>query len=145
MAKENAQADIADLVNGAQALLRVGTVGAPQFENLLRVEKSILSEAETFSRHWFERRHEATDTAIKAVREMNSAAAGDPSAAMQAVIAWHRGSFQRVNADLQEWIKLCMRCAGAATTAQLDTDQGGARQAEGKASSKPQAGHATPV
>ncbi len=114
------------------------------------MQASLLKEAETFSRHWFQRRNDAIETAVEALHQMNSNGAAGPAGALQAMADWQRGSLERLGADAQEWTALCMRSAAAATTTQVEdiptgSNKPDADKADGKSGAKPRAGHATPV
>lgn len=112
---------------------------------------SMLKEVETFARHWFERRHKATETAAEALREISATGQPDPVFAMQAISNWQRGSVERLTEDLQEWVTLCAHLTQAAATAQADAassdaDHNRATKAKGRSATsgdKPE--HATPV
>lgn len=96
------------------ALFQPFTGARPQLESMVQAQEGILREFEGFARNWLERRQEATQSALNALHEMNSAGQPDPGAALKATTEWQRGSFERVSADLQEWTTLCMRCAEVA-------------------------------
>ena len=151
MAKDQAQTDITDLARQTQALFKLNGAAMPQFEQFWKMQDSMLNEAETFARHWFERRHNATETAVEALHEMGSTGQPDPVAAMQAVSNWQRGSVERLTEDLQDLMTLCTHLTQAAATAQAEAassevDQGKATKAKGRsATSSSKSGHATPV
>ena len=163
MGKVQAQTDIVDLARRTQSLFKLNGAAAPQLENGVQVQEGIVEEMENFARNWFQRRYEATETTFKTLHEINAKAKDDPAAAVQAITEWQRGSFERLNADLQDWTTLCMRCADGAMTAQSevksgDTDldrsgkansktaSGAAGKLDGKEPPKSKStGHATPV
>lgn len=163
MANDQGQSDIIDLARRTQALFEFNRTVAPQLESIVQVQEGIAEELEGFVKNWFKRRHEATETAFKSLHEINAKAKDDPAAAVQAITEWQRGSFERLNADLQDWTTLCMRCADGAMTAQSevksgDTDldrsgkansktaSGAAGKLDGKEPPKSKStGHATPV
>lgn len=101
-----------------QALFKLNGAATPQLEQFWNTQDSMLKGAETFARHWFERRHQATETAVEALHEVSATGQPDPAAAMQAIFNWQRGSAERLKADLQEWMTLCAHLTQAATTAQ---------------------------
>ena len=45
-------------------------MAAPQMENLLQAQETVLQDVEAFSYHWFDRRRTATRTALKAVQDV---------------------------------------------------------------------------
>lgn len=151
MAQEKTQTNITDLAQQTQALFKLNGTAASQFEQFWKMQDSMLKEAETFARHWFERRHNATETAVEALHEMGSTGQTDPVAAMQAISNWQRGSAERLTEDLQDLMTLYTHLTQAATTAQAEAassgvDQGKATKAKGEsATSGNKSGHATPV
>lgn len=157
MTKQKAQTDITEMMRRTQALFRPNAPVAPQIERFWQIQDDMLSEGETFARHWFERRHEAVDTALKALKEMKSEDRADPMAAMRAITDWQRGSLERINADLRECMAVCMHVAQAAATAapdaamqddkaQKNTGRGNATKASRRAAaSGAESDHATPV
>jgi len=150
MKKEQTQSNLTDMASKAQALFMVNGAAGGQFERFLEMQDALLKETETFARHWFERRHDATQTAIAALHDVTPNGAADPAQTMRAMTDWQRGSLERMMADMQEWTALCMRCAGAITTVPLDTtaadtDQAGSDKANDRAGAKTRASHATPV
>lgn len=167
MAKDQARSDIIDLARRTHAIFDFNRTASPQLKSIVQVQESLTEELGRFAQNWFQRRHEAAETAFKALHEINAKAKDDPAAAVQAITEWQRGSFERLSADLQDWTTLCMRCAGGAMPPQFevksdDTDSdrtvktdsktasGAAGKLDGKGDGKgpPKSkskGHATPV
>ncbi|MCC6008795.1 MAG: hypothetical protein JJU40_14110 [Rhodobacteraceae bacterium] len=141
MTKDQAQADTTDLARQTQALFALNGVSGPQFEQFFKARDQMLRDVESFARHWLERRQEATRSAAEALSQMNSADRSDPAAALKAVTDWQRGSWERMREDLQEWTALCMRCADAMATTQVeasssDADPGDTAKAGSRATSE---------
>ena len=157
MAKDEPQTDITDLARQTQALFNLNGAEVPGFEQVMKVQQDMLEQAETFTRHWIERRQEAVETALQALNSMNSNGKPDPAAAMKAISDWQRGSIQRLTADYQEWMALCMRATQVAAAPQSEaeqddpnssgTDRGKATaKSKGRAASaRTKSEHATPV
>ncbi|KPP85806.1 MAG: hypothetical protein HLUCCO07_01785 [Rhodobacteraceae bacterium HLUCCO07] len=157
MAKDEPRTDITDLARQTQALFNLSGAAAPRLTQVMKVQEGMLEQAETFTRHWIERRQEAIETALEALNSMNSKGKPDPVAAMQAIADWQRGSFERLTADYQEWMTLCMQATQLAATPQSETgqddpassstDQGKATaKSKGRAaSSRSKPDHAKPV
>ncbi|WP_372609616.1 hypothetical protein [Aquicoccus sp.] len=157
MAKDEPHTDIADLVRQTQALFNLSGAAAPRLTQVMKVQEGMLEQAETFTRHWIERRQEAIETALEALNSMNSKGKPDPVAAMQAITEWQRGSFERLTADYQEWMTLCMQATQLAATPQSETgqddpassrtdqDKATAKSKGRAASSRSKPDHATPV
>lgn len=150
MAKENQQNGLTEIVQMMQKPFMLnGASGAP-VERFLEIQGSLLKEAEAFARHWFQRRNDAIETALESLQQINSDGNDGPSGALRVMADWQRGSLERLGADAQEWTALCMRCAAAATTPQIDgtstdSDKPETDKAGGKSGAKPKTGHATPV
>lgn len=156
MAEDRAQTGIVDLMRQTQALLYPNGTVAPGLEQVETLQKEMASHTETFVRHWFERRQEAAETGLMALRQISEANGTDPAAAMRAISDWQRGSFDRMTADLREWTTLCVHAATAAAIARPETPaQEPADQSADKgkrpapkaqsAASKAKSHHATPV
>jgi len=62
-----------------------------------RSQGKILGHMQEFARGWFERRHEATKTALELTESLGEA--NSPNEIMQKVQAWMAGSAQRIAAD----------------------------------------------
>jgi len=157
MAKDQPHTDISDLARQTQELFKLNGASAPRFEQVMKVQEGMLEQAETFTRHWIERRQEAVDTGLKALNEINSTDKPNPVAAMQAIADWQRGSFERLTEDFRDWMTLCMQPMQLAATSHAETEQAdaassGTDQAKAGTKSKGRAAasrsksdHATPV
>ena len=159
MAKDETQTDIMDLARRTQALFNPNGAAMPQFEHVLKLQQEMAGQTETFARHWFERRQEAAETGLEALREMNANSGADPMAALRVITDWQRGSFKRLNADLQDWVALCTQVTqigaasqdatqqgdGASSAANKSADQPKSTKSKGRAASGDQSQHATPV
>ena len=151
MAKDQAQTDITDLARQTQALFKLNGAAMPQIETVMKAQEGMIEQAETFTRHWIERRQEAVETGLEALNKVNSTGKPDPAAAMQAIADWQRGSVEQLNADLQDWMTMCLQATRAAATAQdeaasSEADQGKATKAKGRSvTSSKKSEHATPV
>ena len=155
MAKDQPQTDITDLEPQTQALFKLNGTVTPNLERVMKAQEGMLKQAETFTRHWIQRRQEAVETAVEAMNEMNSTGKPDPVAAMQTIADWQRGSFERLNEDFREWMTLCMQATQLATptpqseAGQDDTASSGtkaANKSKGRAAtSRSKSDHATPV
>lgn len=150
MAKDQGQADMTDLARRMQALFNPNGAAVPQAERMLKMQQEMFKQTETFARHWLERRQEAADKGMEALREIGASSGSDPMAAMKAITDWQRGSFARMNADLQEWVEIWTHAGqlpepeDKAATAQ-GSGQGTKTRAKGQADTKTKAEHATPV
>ena len=154
MAKDEAQTDITDLARRTQALFNPTGMAVPQVEQVLTLQQEMAGQTETFARHWVERRQEAVETGLEALREMSATNGADPMAAMRAITDWQRGSFERLNADLRDWVALCTQhtqlsatpqSGPALSTTDLNADKPKQTKAKDRAASGAQTEHATPV
>lgn len=101
----------ANFINQAALGSAMTPVFGPQARHFWEAQESILSEADTFSRHWFERRHTAATTALEAAKTITQNGAADPGAAMKTIADWQTHSAQRIAEDFQDWMALFSRCA----------------------------------
>ncbi|WP_170476263.1 phasin family protein [Ruegeria arenilitoris] len=109
-----------DVFKQMQPSESVNPVLGAQIEQFWDAQEKMLEEAENFAQHWFERRHEAVRSALKAARTASSANAGDPSKAMQTITEWQRHSAERLIADAQEWFETVARCAAYAAETEAE-------------------------
>ena len=135
---------IGDMMDQARAMMAASPAIAPQMEQFWKAQDGILQDTEAFSRAWFDRRHQAAQTALEAVQTACGNGA-DQSAALRAMAAWQQGSVQRLADDMQEWVDLWSRCAGRITKAEVDASAQGAKEVAKRAHSPTTARHATPV
>ena len=96
----------ANVLEEARGMMAANPILGPQVEQFWKAQDGILKDVESFSRDWFERRHEAAQTALEAVRKVNGNGA-DPAAAMRTMMDWQKHSFQRLADDMQQWVELC--------------------------------------
>ena len=105
---------LVDVFKQIQSTASVNPMFDAQIEQFWDAQEKLLEEAETFAQHWFERRHEAVRSALKAARTASSANPADPSKAMETLAEWQRHSTERLIADAQEWFETVSRCAAYA-------------------------------
>ena len=138
MAKDSVHADTRGHSQPPRTLFDLDGEAAPWFEHVLTVQEDMLKQTETFARHWVERRQEAAETGFDVLRRMGTTGMTDPAGAMQAMADWQRGSFERLNADLREWMALCTQATHLHAAAQEETTNGAAapkKAGHGEASS----------
>jgi hypothetical protein len=73
---------------------------AANLDRFWKNQELILGAMENFSRNWFSRRHEATQSALGASH--SAASCDSPAEAMGCWREWFEGSMQRVMADLED-------------------------------------------
>lgn len=99
--------------HGFSALPLAGNaVVAPQMKQFWKAQEKILSETEAFARHWFARRHEAAQEALKACEAAAEANPADAAGTVQVFRDWQAKSAERMASDMREWVDLWARCAG---------------------------------
>lgn len=109
-----------DIFKSTQSMLPLNPVLAPQIGQFWEAQEKILAEAEAFTRHWFERRHDATRTALEAAQKAALAGSGNPTEAMQAMTEWQRHSMERMAEDAREWFEMVSRCASQVTEGEAE-------------------------
>lgn len=138
-------APLGDLVAQAQSLLAVNPMMAPQVEQFWKAQEKILEDAAAFSQGWFERRHEATTTALDTIGQLSGQGGEAGAAGAQAMAEWHRGSFERMTEDFQEWMTFCTRCFSHFANAEMQAGKQELSEAKRLAAATGGARHATPV
>lgn len=138
-------APLGDLVAQAQDLLAVNPMMAPQVEQFWKAQEKILEEAEAFSQGWFERRHEATKTALDTIRRLSGQGGEAGAAGSQVIAEWHRGSFERMTEDFQEWMTFWTRSFSHFANAEMQAGKQELEEAKRLAAATGGANHATPV
>ncbi|MCR9147866.1 MAG: hypothetical protein NXH74_11795 [Rhodobacteraceae bacterium] len=143
MAKTS-DSSLADLVEQARGMMAVNPMLTPRVEQFWQAQDSLLQEAETFSEAWFQRRHEAAQSARDIAHKMNGDAT-DPSRVMDGIMEWQRHSFERMAEDMQQWVDFCARCAGHMTATELEAEKDGVEEAAKRTKSATKTNHSTPV
>ncbi len=100
-----------ETVKTMQSAMTVNPIVGPQLEQFWNAQEKLLDEAEVFTRHWFERRHQATRTAMEAARKATSTESGTPAEAMKTIADWQRHSLERMVEDAREWMDMATRCS----------------------------------
>jgi len=124
----SAPSTIADLFRQTQMNLGMSPVIGPQAEHFWKAQETILSDTEKFAKHWFERRHTATRTALDTVRDLTRNGSSDPAAAAKAIANWQEHSMERISEDFKEWLDLCTRCAGHLSRAEAKAGEEGMKE-----------------
>lgn len=124
MAKKTPPTDLTNLytdaVKSMQSVMRSNLMIAPQAEHFWQIQEHLLGESEEFMHHWFERRHEATRTALVAARKTTSDEGGNPAEAMQTITEWQRQSMERMVEDAREWLDTVQRCASYVSASEVE-------------------------
>ncbi len=111
---------VTGVLKSMQDMMSVTPVIAPQVEQFWNAQDRLLSEAEEYSRQWFQRRHEAARTALEAARETTQDDRIDSTKAMQAMAEWQRHSVERMVDDAREWFEMVSRCAKYVSETEAD-------------------------
>lgn len=146
MAKPSSSSSLpfTDLMEDARSMLAFNPMLASQMEHFWKAQDTLVAAAEAYSRGWFKRRHEATETALEVVHQANGNG-GDLGATMRSMADWQQQSFQRLYADTQQWLGLCSSCARSIMNEEMQAGQEALDTAgkQAKAGTAPK--HATPL
>jgi hypothetical protein len=104
--------DLADFFKPMQVGMSMNPFLSPQIEHFWNAQEKMLDAAELYSQHWFQRRHEAARTALKAARSMTSGKAGTPAEMMRSLVEWQLHSMERLAEDAREWLDLVSTSTG---------------------------------
>lgn len=142
--KTTSQTDLAafyaDTLKSMQSAFQPNLMVAPQAEHFWQIQDHLLDETESFMRHWFERRHEATRTALAAARKTIGDESGTPGEAMQTIAEWQRHSMERMVEDAREWLDTVQRCASYVSASEVEAAEEvleGAKKATKSTKSEP--------
>ena len=120
----------AGVFRSMQSMMSANPLAAPQAEHFWQTQEQLLDFAETFTRSWFDRRHEATRTAMVAARKASEKDAANPSEALQSIADWQRHSMERMVEDAREWLEMITRCARIATISEMEAAEDVLRETE---------------
>jgi hypothetical protein len=130
-----------DTLNAAQGMFSANPVYSAGSMHFLQAQDRFLREAETFCAAWFNRRHDATRTALDAGARITQVGLNDPASALKILADWQAGSLARMAEDAKECAEMVTRCAGGLVTAEMET----ANDIAGAAKPPMPERHATPV
>ncbi|WP_413719388.1 hypothetical protein [Silicimonas sp. MF1-12-2] len=143
MARESNTA-LGEIMEQVRGMYAANPMIAPQMEQFWKAQENILDATESFSKAWFERRHEAARSALDIVRTVNGNGT-DGAASMRSILAWQQESFQRLAEDMQELADLYSNCASQFANAEAEASKEGIKEVEKRVKSAAKAKHATPV
>jgi hypothetical protein len=115
------------------------------FDHFWQVQDAFLVEGQAFAQRWFARRHEATRSAMQAVRDTLADGAGRPTETAAVLSDWQRHSWERVAEDVRDWADFRAACASAAFRHETETGEEVARAVASLAGETSEGRHATPV
>jgi len=136
---------ISDFASQVQGAILASPMAAPQMENLLQAQENVLQDVEAFSHHWFDRRHTATRTALKAFQDVAKTGGRDPAVMIKGMTDWQQHSMERIAEDLREWVDLCARCAGYVASAEVEANEEILEETAKRVASAAKSKHSTPV
>ncbi|MCE8515429.1 phasin family protein [Ruegeria pomeroyi] len=113
-------ASFTEVLKSMQGPVSMTSLVQPQLEQFWDAQEKLLAESERFTRHWFERRHEAIRTALDAARSATAADPSNPAEAMETVMDWQRHSVERMVEDAREWFDTVSRCADYVTKTEAE-------------------------
>ncbi|MRU14758.1 hypothetical protein FDP25_04855 [Roseovarius sp. A21] len=127
-ASKSSPSSFTDMVRQSQMMFAMVPTGAPQAEHFWDMQDKMLSDSEVFAKHWFERRHTATRTALETAKDIAETGPSNPAAAVKAITDWQAHSMGRIAEDFREWSNLCARCAAHMGRAELEAGEDGLKQ-----------------
>jgi len=83
-----------------------------------QAQEGILKETEEFMKSWFQRRHEAAHTALRACADTETTTPQNPASVAQTIATWQSLSMQRIAEDALDCTNMMSRC----TTLLLNTE-----------------------
>lgn len=108
-------------LSAMQPLSVLAPMIGPQIEHFWKMQDRLLDESQTFTQHWFERRHEAVRTALETARNVSGAAISNPMTAMTLMSDWQKHSSERLAEDAREWFETMSRCADFVIKTETET------------------------
>ncbi len=112
--------NFSNVFKSMQSAMSANPLIAPQAEHFWRTQEQLLDTTEAFTRSWFQRRHEATRTAMIVARTAAEQESIHPGEAMQTIAEWQRHSMERMVEDAREWLEMVSRCAGIAAVSEIE-------------------------
>lgn len=125
-------------------MFALNPVMATQMEHFWKVQDALVGAAEAYSRDWFQRRHEAAETALEVVHKVNGNG-GDGAGVLRALLDWQSRSMQRLQADAQQWVGFCSNCTRSLMNETMQAGQEPLDGADKHAKAGMSAKHSTPV
>lgn len=108
-------------LNAAQVLFSLNPVHTPTTTHFLEAQGQFFKDAEELSSAWFERRQEATRTALDLASYLVSEGMRDPGAALQAIADWQAKSMERLTEDAKDCTEFMSRSAGSLIATEDET------------------------
>lgn len=142
---QSAQSAMTEMFKQTQEIIGFNPMVGPQVEHFWEAQDEILKETEAFTRHWFQRRHDATRTALGIAKGIAMSGVADPAKTTKALAEWQTHSIERVAEDFREWFDMWSRCAGHLTRAEMEASEEGIEKATKRAKSMTKTKGAVPV
>lgn len=99
-----------DITNFTRSMLTLNPVMGTQAKYFWKAQDQILKEAESFMSAWFQRRHNATSTAMDAASHLGDEELRDPATIMQLMTDWQTQSMERLTDDAKDYSDMMTRC-----------------------------------
>lgn len=109
---QNPMSGFMESMKSAQHLFAANPVASPYGRHFWEAQERMLKEAEAYSTAWFQRRHEATQAAMKASEDLAASGAKDPALVLETMAQLRAKSMERLAADARECAEMIGRCAG---------------------------------
>ena len=112
--------DIFEPISSMNVAFSANPALGPHAWHFWQTQELMLDEAQKFWSAWFKRRHEATQSAMRASQKVAAEGASDPAAAMKIMTDWQAHSMERIAEDAKECMELMTRCAGLAANNEVE-------------------------
>lgn len=109
-----------NILKSAKAATSASPVLGHQSQHFWQAQDRALSELENFSKHWFERRHIAAQSALESSRAIAEQGTNNPAAAMTRLSEWQSQSFKRLTEDAQAFTEMMANCIGAVVQNEIE-------------------------
>lgn len=112
--------NLSHVMKSMQQAMSANPLFSSQAEHFWQAQEEILDATETYTRNWFERRHEATRTAMEAMRTALNTDGAQPDVAGKSISQWQQHSMERMVKDAREWLEMVTQCAAVATAGEIE-------------------------
>lgn len=112
--------EMQDLSKSIPSVLAILPAAGSQSAHFWQAQDTFLKEFEKFSAAWFKRRHEGTQTAMNAGKQLFEHALGDQAAAMRVFAEWQAHSMERLAEDAKDYMTMMASCTAAAVANEVE-------------------------
>lgn len=112
--------NLSHVMKSMQQAISANPLFSSQAKHFWQAQEQMLDATEAYTRNWFERRHEATRTAMETMRSALNADGGQPDVAGKSITQWQQHSMERMVEDAREWLEMVTKCAAVATAGEIE-------------------------